>query len=397
MTINWAALADLVRAVNARTGVSRAMDEGSRRIVSNERIDFIKAYERETTYRGRAVAANNLWLSLSPHSRTMIAIERGHHGGVWLQEQLGPSDAKLGYPPLTSNARHYLRVLLLQETGTKGRPGRDVSRVWKWLDAGDIQPGQLKLLLSRANDLMQAPGATWEACLERAKELAVAGRGATKLMRQQASSWPQPIPSEPPPLTEPPPVAPAPSEPPPPRRPRAPKGARGMAPEKTPVDKTLQYQAFRKVLDEAPEPRSLPIPAGVDASTYRSAYTEMLENVRVVLEMAGRDFGKAKRQYRSTEISLKAGALAKACRTLRVAVPPPGQPVDEFASRRKWLEIVKAYHPDKNAGDASKVQIFDAANKAFETIKDYNRKLADQKSEETRTHVDDEQQGAAKP
>ena len=335
----------------------------------------------------------------------MIAIERGHHGGVWLQEQLGPSDAKLGYPPLTSNARNFLRVLLLQEKGTKGRPGRDVSLVWQWLDAGDIQPGQLKLLLSRAHDLMQAPGATWEAALHRAKELAMAGRGSSKLIREQAAANSQAPPSRPegpeapapPPISEPPPSPPPAASQPPPRPGRRSRASRSPAAEKTPVDKTLQYQAFRKVLDEAPDPRSLPIPGGVDASTYREAYAEMLENVRVVLELAGRNFGNAKRRHRSTEISFRAGALAKACRTLRVAVPPPGQPVDEFASRRKWLEIVRAYHPDKNAGDASKVQIFDAANKAFETIKDYNRKLADQKSEETRTYVDDEQQGAAKP
>jgi hypothetical protein len=221
---------------------------------------------------------------------------------------------------------------------------------------------------------MKLPGADWESCLLRAKEFAETGRFPDKTSMY---------------ATEPPPSPPAGSS----RAERKPepKAARGA------VEKTLQYQAFRKALDEAPDPRVLPIPAGVDAATFRDAYSEMLENIRVVLELAGRDFTNAKRRYRSTEVTFKAGALAKACRTLRVTVPPPGQLVDEFASRRKWLEIVKAYHPDKNAGDASKVEVFDAANKAFETIKEHNRKLSDQKSEETRTNVDSEQQGASQP
>jgi hypothetical protein len=268
-------------------------------------------------------------------------------------------------------------VLLLQEQGTKGRPGRDVSIVWRWLDEGEVTPAQLKLMFSRVDEL-QVPGVSWEESLGRAKELAKAGRYSGKLKREYESSLPPPARSQPPATS------------------RSRREGKTSPPVRGTVEKTLQYQAFRRILDEAPDARSLPIPPGVDAATYRDAYSEMLENIRVILELAGRDFGNAKRRYRSTEVSFKAGALAKACRTLRVAVPASGQPVDEFASRRKWLEIVKAYHPDKNAGDASKVEIFDAANKAFETIKEYNRKLSELKSEETRTNVDSEQQGAAK-
>jgi hypothetical protein len=370
MTIHWDGLFEYIASI----GVKNAMDEANRRIVSNERIDLIKAYEREVTYRGRAVAANRLWLSLSPHSRNEICQRQGHHPGFWLQEQLAASDAKLGLPELTPTSRNSLRVLLLQEDRVMGQPGRDVSPVWKWLDQGELRASQLKLLFTRVGEMMQVPGADWEKCLARGKELARAGRNAGKLMREGSFS-------QAPPATAPSPDRRA-------RGTKAPSTVRGT------VEKTLQFQAFKKVLDEAPDPRSLPIPAGVDAATYREAYSEMLENIRVVLELAGRDFGNAKRRYRSTEISFKAGALAKACRTLRVTVPPPGQPVDEFSARRKWLEIVKAYHPDKNAGDASKVEVFDAANKAFETIKEYNRKLSDRKSEET-TNVDSEQQGAA--
>lgn len=373
MTIHWDKLFEYM----ATAGVERRMDEANRRIVSNERLDLIKAYERETTYRGKTVAAENLWNSLSPRTRHEIATNKGHHGGYWLQEQLASSDARLGWPPLTPNSRNSLRNLLLQETpSAKGRPARDVSVVWKWLDNDEVTPAQLRFILDRVNELMKLPGADWESSLLRAKDFAKAGRfpGKTSLY-----------------ATEPPPPAAA-----SPSRAEKKKGrpkpdlkARGA------VEKTLQFQAFRRILDEAPEPRNLPIPGGVDAPTYREAYSEMLENIRVVLDLAGRDFGNAKRRYRSTEISFKAGAMAKACRTLRVSVPPPGQPVDEFSARRKWLEIVKAYHPDRNAGDASKVEVFDAANKAFETIKEYNRKLSGSKSEETKTNVDSEQQGAA--
>lgn len=369
--IHWGRLFEYM----ASTGVESGMDEGNRRIVSNDRIDLIRAYEREITYRGRAVAAEKLWNSMPPRTRHEIALNKGHHCGYWLQEQLASSDEKLGWPPLTPNSRNSLRVLLLRESpSAKGRPARDVSTVWRWLDNGEITPAQLRFIFDRVSELMKHPGADWASCLLRAKEFADTARFPGKTTMY---------------ATEPPPLPFAGSSRAEKTKKPEPKAARGA------VEKTLQYQAFRKALDDAPDPRILPIPAGVDAATYREAYSEMLENIRVVLELAGRDFGNAKRRYRSTEVTFKAGALAKACRTLRVPVPPPGQLVDEFASRRKWLEIVKAYHPDKNAGDASKVEVFDAANKAFETIKEYNRKLSDQKSEETRTNVDSEQQGAS--
>lgn len=346
------------------------MDEANRRIVSNERIDLIRAYERETSYRGRTVAASNLWQSLPPHTRNLICKQQGHHCGFWLQEQLAASDEKLGLPPLSPTARNSLRALLLREKGSKGRPPRDVSVVWKWLDDGEVDPGQLKRLFGRVDDLMTVPGAEWEASLHGAK----GGTSTENRSRPKEAGKPSQAPPK--------------STPEPRPRKKAKNVVRGS------VEKTLQFAAFKKVLDDAPAPRDLPIPPGVEALTYRQAYGEMLENVRVVLEVAGRDFGSAKRRYRSTEISLKAGAVAKACRTLRVTVPPPGQPVDEFNSRRKWLEIVKAYHPDRNAGDTSKVQIFDAANKALDVIKEYNRGLTSQNQEEAKTHVD-EQQGTA--
>lgn len=331
------------------------MDEGNRRIVSNDRLELVKAYERETTFRGRALAADALWHSLAPNVRNEICQSQGHHCGTWLQEALAGSDEKHGYPPLSSTARYNLKILLLKEHGPRGQGGRNVGPVWKWLDEGEITAAQVKRLLQRAEESARTLGVSWEASLTQAKDAAKAGRKHSEA-------------------------------PPRPARPQkeSPVAAKKSPPSRVAVEKTLQFQSLKKIVEGAPPPQELPIPDGVDPQTYREAYSEMLENVRVVLEIAGRDFSNAKRRFRTTEITLKVGTLAKACRTLRVAVPGPGQLVDEFSSRRRWLEIVRAYHPDKIAGDTSKVQIFDAANKAFETIKEYNRKLAQPKSEETR-------------
>lgn len=335
------------------------MEEGNRRIVSNERLELVKAYERESSFRGRALAADTLWQSLAPHVRHEICQSRGHHCGGWLQDTLGPSDEKAGRLALTSTARYNLKLLLIKEAGTQRRPGHNVDLVWSALDKGEIQPSQVSLLLERAED-SQSRGLGWQESLLKAKELALVGR------RKPSASAAEP--------------AQKPAEQPPPKF--KPKNTR--QPVRISVDKTLVFQQLKKIVEGAPLARDLPLPDGVDAETYREAFGEMLENVRVVLELASRDFSNAKRRFRTTEITLKVGTLAKACRTLRVTVPDPGQPVDEFASRRRWLEIVKAYHPDKCGGDESKVQIFDAANKAFENIKEYNRTLTKARSEEAR-------------
>lgn len=370
-------------------GVEWPMNHGSRRIVSDERIDLIRAYEKETTFRGRAIAANNLWQSLPPHVRNELCHKQGHHCGFWLQEQLATSDEKQGRPPITPTSRNALRALLLREKGIKGRTPRDVSVVWKWLDEGELAPAQLVVMFRRVDDLMQRPGASWAECVLQAKDATKANEHKGRKIEGRKRGPGGKFEGTPPEGEQPHDAREAEQRETeaPPEKEKGPSRAPRAA-----VEKTLQFQALKKVLEDAPEPRGLPIPAGVDAQTYRQAYGEMLENVRVVLDIAGRDFTNAKRRYRSTEISLKAGALAKACRTLRVSVPPPGEPVDEFSSRRKWLEIVKAYHPDRIAGDTSKVQVFDAANKAFETIKAYNRKLADQRKE-TSSNVDSEHQG----
>lgn len=363
-------------------------DDANRRIVSSARLDLIQEYERANTFRERALAANALWQSLPAHARNEICKKNGHHCGFWLQDQLARSDERTGYAPLTPGARNNLRVLLLKEKETKGRPPRDVRVVWDWLDAGEITPGQLRNMLQRAEALMSQPDAQWDDCLLHAR----AKTSGESLESVAPTAAPPSVPPvEPPPESRvtPSTVPPAAESVPPPRvkKPvRKPERAKKPKPKpsRAAVEKTLQYQSLRRVIDEAPSPRDLPIPEGVDPSTYREAYREMLENVRVVLDIAGRDFSNAKRRYRTTEITSKVGVLARACRTLRVAVPERGQPADEFNSRRRWLEIVKAYHPDRIGGDHSKQEIFDAANKAFAVIKEYNQRLAQERSEETK-------------
>lgn len=71
-------------------------------------------------------------------------------------------------------------------------------------------------------------------------------------------------------------------------------------------------------------------------------------------------------------------AVIRACTTLGVIQPRPGQPVDIVKARSQYRAHCRAYHPDIPGGTEETRDLFQAAQSAWKTIQAYNESLKEE-------------------
>ena len=129
----------------------------------------------------------------------------------------------------------------------------------------------------------------------------------------------------------------------------------------------IEQYAARHLTDVAPDvAEQLLLILETDVSQILDDWSVRVTRARRTAERRS----KADDAVAAVQHTISRRKFTEACRTLNIAVPPPGH-VDLITAKRAKRKLVRVYHPDLTGGDESTRAAYEAVVEAYQIIEEY--------------------------